>query len=108
MSETTDRRGVVAGGDLTPEALDNLARLLDAATDGPWEDVRVPFRDTASHSVKRGAAVLALVGWEREEPVRAPADAALIVALRNAAPALIACARAALAEAAPDQAGEAR
>lgn len=56
---------------------------LEAATPEPWEHVRVPFRDTASHSVKRGHQVLALVGWEREEAERAPADAEFIAHART-------------------------
>lgn len=58
--------------------------LLAAGTVGPWEHVRVPFRDTASHTLKRDERVLGFVGWEKEEPERSPADAALIVAATNA------------------------
>ena len=58
--------------------LDAMEAVAQAATPGAWEHVRAPFRDTAGHSIKQESKVLALVGWEREEPVRAPADAAHI------------------------------
>lgn len=66
--------------DLTPEALDALAALDQAATPGPWR--------AASGSVET------IVMSETVATMRLDdADAALIAAMRNALPALIAAAR---------------
>lgn len=74
--------------DLTPEALDDLAGLLEAATDGPWEvrDGYDPTLVSATSNWPEG-------GDDALGQVYGRADAALIVALRNHAPALIATAR---------------
>lgn len=93
--------------DLAPEALDALAALEKAATPGPWAERRYGTRWTHGHGevwelvhpqdgihpanvIKaRGAEHAAdQCCWPPTE-----SDAALIAALRNAAPALIAAAR---------------
>jgi hypothetical protein len=67
--------------------LDDLERLISAATPMPWE--------TDGEDVWRRADEAHIAEFVSAS---APSNAALTVALRNAAPALIAIARAALAE----------
>ena len=69
--------------DLTPEALDALTALDQAATPGPWEADPVVVRGNGGRNAvcdTRGSQV----------PTH---NAALIAAMRNALPALIAAAR---------------
>ena len=67
--------------DLSTEALDALAVLEPAATPGPWDTLACELVGDSGH-----------VAWTAGSP-NPFADAALIAALRNAAPALIAAAR---------------
>lgn len=62
---------------MTPD-LDNLAKLLAAATPGEWKQG------------KHRPCITTLLGWFVADYVNTYADAALIVSLVNAAPALIA------------------
>ena len=71
------------------EILDRLAALLDAATPGPWMgDWNITTED--GDPVARTDVSLA------SDPAVADNDGLLIVAIRNAAPALIRMARAAI------------
>ena len=72
------------------EILDRLAALLDASTPGPWMgDWNITTED--GDPVARTDVSLA------SDPAVADNDGLLIVAIRNAAPALIRLARAAIA-----------
>lgn len=83
---------------MTPEEIDELERLMTAATPGPWRDEREPpptrnrwFETHDGAPIESRGTHFALgvaVGVTAE-----PRDAAAIVALHNAAPALIKAAR---------------
>lgn len=83
---------------MTPEEIDELERLMTAATPGPWRDEREPpptrnrwFETHDGAPIESRGTHFALgvaVGVTAE-----PRDAAAIVALHNAAPALIEAAR---------------
>lgn len=76
---------------LTPEQLADLRRLLEAATAGEWEAV---IDDDVAPWVRAhigGAAVAVCEAAMRD--ASSDADAALIVAMRNALPALLDAAR---------------
>lgn len=81
---------------MTPEALDGLEMLLQAGTPGPWEG---PWGDT--HTVAAFEGSLNDFSYTKDPRGDAypmaqfvlPKDAALIAAMHNALPALIAAAR---------------
>lgn len=67
---------------MTAALAGELDRLEKAATPGEWEFVRKEIRETVANSVKVGDHVVAFTGFDKESP-HSPADAALIVWLRN-------------------------
>jgi hypothetical protein len=79
--------------DTPPVDVERLARLLEAATPGPWEAERVAGGDLLGVAVVSPAEPTESGSIVGVTDIVMPADAHLIAALRNAAPALLDIAR---------------
>lgn len=76
--------------------LDEIERMLAAATPGDWEHYNEVFRPTLSkrrvteiQSTRTGKAIINWQGFDGDQARKANWNAALIVALHNSAPAML-------------------